>query len=186
MKCNNYYVTKSISIWQYNLTVVSHSIYIACVLAIWTNFYNFSLRFYHQTMLAICTEVVSPSAVCPPTTISSLWGRTASKHWDREVAMWLMTFQELVVVLYMWIAVVFLSSELFPPTASSCSCSEVHVDSVTGESASWCHTLGLLANDKVFSCAPRDCGWQDWMRAASEQVNTDLEYSSLWSKPPSM
>ena len=72
-------------------------------------------------------------------------------------------------------AVVSLPSESFPPTASSRPCSEAHVDKVTGVSASWCHTLGLLANDKVFSCSPRDCDCQDWRRAASEQVNTDFD-----------
>ena len=71
--------------------------------------------------------------------------------------------------------VVFLPSESVPPTASTRPCSEVHVDKVTGVSASWCHTSGLLANDKVFSRATSDCGWQDWRRAASEQVNTDFD-----------
>ena len=82
--------------------------------------------------------------------------------------------------------VVLLSSESFPPTVRSRPCSEAHVDKVTGASGSWCHTLGPLANDKVFSCAPRDCGWQDWRRAASEQVNTDFDCLSFLSKPPSM
>ena len=47
------------------------------------------------------------------------------------------------------------------------------------QSASWCHTSGLLANDKVFSRATSDCGWQDWRRAASEQVNTDFDCLSF-------
>ena len=71
--------------------------------------------------------------------------------------------------------VVFLPSESVPPTANSCSCSEAHVDKVYGVSASWCHTLVLLAHDKVFSRATSDCDWQDWRRAASEQVNTDFD-----------
>ena len=54
-------------------------------------------------------------------------------------------------------AVVSLPSEDSPPTASSCLCNEAHADKVTGVSASWCHTLGLLANDKVCSRSPRDC-----------------------------
>ena len=87
-----------------------------------------------------------------------------------------MTSQELVVVLYMRMAVVCLPSESRPPTASSRPCSEAHLDKVTGVSASWSHTSGLLANDKVFSRSPRDCGWQDWRRAASEQVNTDFDH----------
>ena len=76
-------------------------------------------------------------------------------------------------------AAVTLPSKSFPPTASSRPCNEVHVEKVTGVSASWCHTLGLLANDKVFSHATRDCGWQDWRRAASEQVNTDFDFLLL-------
>ena len=71
-------------------------------------------------------------------------------------------------------AAVFLPFESFPLTASSRPCSEAHVVKVTGVSASWRHALGLLTNDKVFSRAPRDCNWQDWRRAVSEQVNTDF------------
>ena len=117
----------------------------------------------YQTMLAISTESVPVqlSGVTPPTTMSSLWGRTATKHRYRGVVMLLMNSQELVVVLYMWMAVVDLPTESSPPTASSRPCSEAHVEKVTGVSASWCHTLGPPANDKVFSRAPRDCGWQD-------------------------
>ena len=117
--------------------------------------------------------------ICKPThyTMSSLW--TTTEHWRWGVAMLLMTSQELVVVLYMKIAVVSLSSESFPPTASSCPCSDTHVDKLTGVSASWCHTLCLRANDKVFSRSPKDCGWQDRRRAASEQVNTDFDCMPL-------
>ena len=42
---------------------------------------------------------------------------------------------------------------------------------------------GLLANDKVFSCSPRDCGWQDWRWAASEQVNTDFDSVYMGRSP---
>ena len=77
-------------------------------------------------------------------------------------------------MLYVRMAVVSLLSESFPPIASSRPCSEAHVVRVTGISVSWCHTLGLLANDKVFIRAPRDPDL-DWRRAASEQVKTDLE-----------
>ena len=78
-----------------------------------------------------------------------------------------------------------LPTESSPPTASSRPCGEVHVDKITGVSASWCHTLGLVAKE-VLSCAPRDCNWQDWRRAASEQVNTDFDCLSFWSQPPSI
>ena len=140
----------------------------------------------YQTMLPISTELITPPAITPFTTMSSLWGRTATRHRYRGVVMWLMTSQELVVMLYMWIAVVSLWSEDIPPTASSRPCSEAHVDKVNGVSASWCHTLGLLAtNDKDFSRSPRDCSWQDWRRAASEQVNTDFD-RPFWTQPPSM
>ena len=71
-------------------------------------------------------------------------------------------------------AVLALPPEDSPPTANSCPCIEAHVDRVTGVSASWCHTLGPLLN-AVVSCATRDCGWQDWRRAASDQVNTDFD-----------
>ena len=90
--------------------------------------------------------------------------------------MWLMTSQELVVVSYMRMAAVSLSSESFPPTASSCPCSEAHVDKATGVSASWCHTLGLGDSDKFLSRSPSDCSRQDWRRASSEQVSTDFDF----------
>ena len=148
----------------------------------------------YQTMIAISTELVllsgvqpsgvQPSGVQPPTTISLLWGRTAAKHWDRGAVMWLMISQELVVLLYMWIAVVSLPSESSPPAASSCP--ETHVDKVTGASASWCYTLGLLANNKVFSCVPGDCGWQDLRRAGSKQGKSNLDCFWFEPKPPSM
>ena len=64
--------------------------------------------------------------------------------------------------------------------------SVAHVEKVTGVSASWCHTLGPLTNDKFFSRTPRDCDWQDWRRAASEQVNTDFDFVLVWTQPPSM
>ena len=78
-------------------------------------------------------------------------------------------------------AVVFSPFESFPPTASSRPCTEAHVEKVPGVSASWCHTSDLLrsldlpVSDKVFSRAPRDCGWQDWRRAASEQEMTNRD-----------
>ena len=81
-----------------------------------------------QTMVAISTESVVLSNICPPTTMSLSWGRTATRHCDRGVVMWLMTSQELVVMLYMWMAAFSLSSESLPPTASSCPCSEAHVE----------------------------------------------------------
>ena len=112
--------------------------------------------------------------------MSSLWGRIATKHWNRGVTMWLMTSQELVVVSYMWMAAVSLSSESFPPTASSCPCSEAHVDKATGVSASWCHTLGLGDSDKFLSHSPSDCSRQDWRRASSEQVSTDFDFGRSW------
>ena len=99
--------------------------------------------------------------------------------------MQLMIFQEFVVVLYMRIPVVVLLLESHPPTASSCPCIETIVEREYGVSASWIHTLGSLANDKVFSRDNRDCGLQVLRRAASEQVNTDLDLQ-LWSQPPSM
>ena len=67
--------------------------------------------------------------------------------------MWLMTSQELVVVLYMKIAVVSLSSESFPPTASSCPCSDTHVDKVTGVSAIAGATLYVYELMTKFSVA---------------------------------
>ena len=83
--------------------------------------------------------------------------------------------------------VVILPAVSFPPTASSSPCSEAQVGKVTGVSASWCHTLGLLVNERVFSHAITscDCGWKDWRRAASEQVKTDFD-RPLLPNPPSM
>ena len=98
--------------------------------------------------------------------MSWLWGSTATRHCDRESVMWLMTSQQLVVVLNMWMAVVFSQCKSSPPTASSRPSSEVHVDKITGVSATLYHTLGPLSNDEVFSCPPKDCGWQNWRRAA--------------------
>ena len=93
------------SIQQYDPTVVSHSIYIVCVLyeTISTVLVS-EVKPPYQTMLAISTESVPVqllSCVSPPTTMSSSCGKTATKHQYREVVMWLMTSQELVVVLYM-------------------------------------------------------------------------------------
>lgn len=92
--------------------------------------------------------------------------------------MWLMGSQELVAGLYVWMTDVFLSSESLPPTAMSCPCSETHVDKVTGVSSSFCQTLvlPLFGEDKALSRNPRDCDWQDWKRASSEQVKTDLDF----------
>ena len=79
-------------------------------------------------------------------------------------------------MLYARMAVVGFPSEFSPPTASSRPCSEAHVERIT-VSASWCHTLGPLANDEFFIRAPwdPDTDWEDWRRAASELVKTDLE-----------
>ena len=148
---------------------------------------NVAIYYLCQTILAIFTESlpsaanIQPPSVQPPTTMSSFWGRTATRDWWWGVAMWLMTSQELVVLLYMWIAFDSSSSETYPPTVSSRPCSETHGEKENGVSANWCHTLGLLI-ESVFNCAFRYCGWQDWRRAASEQVNTDLEYFKLPSQ----
>ena len=67
-------------------------------------------------------------------------------------------------------------AETYPPTINRRPRSKAHGEKVNGVSASWCHTLALVTNDKIFSHAVRDSGWQDRRRAANEQVNTDLEY----------
>ena len=81
--------------------VISHSIYIVCVQyeAISTVLVSDVILSY-QMMLAISTELVMLD-VNPPTTMSSLCGRTATEHRHRGVVMWLINSQELVVVLYM-------------------------------------------------------------------------------------
>ena len=81
--------------------MVAHSIYIVCVLDETISTVLLDVKRPYQTMLAISTELVSPQAVRPPTTMSSLCGRTATRHRNPGVVMWLMTSQELVVVLYM-------------------------------------------------------------------------------------
>ena len=122
-------------------------------------------------MLAISTELVPVqllSGVNPPTTMSSLWERTTTGHWHRggwwSPRSWLLCgtcewqlFLHHLNLLHPLLAVVHLVRDTWKRY-------------ITGVSASWCH---IWAND---SCAPKDCGWQDLQRAASEQVNTDLEY----------
>ena len=130
-------------------------------------------------------ESVFQLCVMPPTVMSSLRGRTATRHRHREVAIEPMTSQELASVLYIQTVAITLSSEFLPPTVRSCPRIEAHAGEVNGVSVSLCHTSGLT-NDKVFGCTNRDCGLRDWRRAASEQVNTDLDSLPLRLRPPSM
>ena len=60
-------------IQQYDPTVVSHSIYLACVLyeTISTVLVS-DVKLLYQMMLAISTELVFAPAVTPPTAMSSL------------------------------------------------------------------------------------------------------------------
>ena len=94
-----------------------HLTYSVCT--VWNNFYSISLRC--KTTLSnnvsnFYRVSTSPPIRCTTThyTLSLLWGRTATKHWDRGVVMWLITSQELVVGLYMWIAVVCHSDQTLP------------------------------------------------------------------------
>ena len=119
------------------------------------------------SMVANSTELVPvsiPRPVRPPTTISWLLGRRAATHRRRGVAMWLITSQESVVELYMWMAVVVLQSESFPPIASSRPWRDTKEVCVTGGAASAFHTpaslfLRLARNNLL-----------DWTRVSIEHV----------------
>ena len=119
-----------------------------------------------------CTVEISTSSrkpgvsFVPPTTISLLPGRTATRHSDRRVAMRLRTSQELVSGLYRKIVLVFLlSKSLYPPTASSCPFSATQVERTTGRSVMVCHSWWSWASDIFASVV---CDW----RTLREQVMT--------------
>ena len=130
---------------------------------------------------AVSTFSVSEGPTEPPTTISLLSERTATRQRCRAVGMRLMTSQELVAVLYMRIALDVFLFELHPPTASRRPLSETQVECPTGRSAIVCHTWWVLAVGEVLAFASMVCGW---MRALSEQAKTAFVESPCSIIPP--
>ena len=139
-----------------SISKITHSTIIVISVELWYHIYSIE---------ASSTESIFISPlVYPPTTISWLLGRTAAIQSLRGVPMWLMTSQELVVGLYMWMAVVGFKSKSLPPIATCRPWMDTQAVFVTGGAPTFFHTLTPL-----FLKLARN-NLQDRRRACKEHV----------------